>query len=66
MDSIKGKKPCAADGIILNDWLSAGGWKDMSAQLADESWQGPNGVNPPMFNLRACKTTLNPSVKGGH
>lgn len=31
IDSIKSKKPYAADGIILNEWLSAGGWTNMSA-----------------------------------
>lgn len=72
IDSIKAKKPYAADGIILNEWLSAGGWTDMSALPPDEFWRtlvadrGPNGVNPPTFYPRACKAALNQSVKGGH
>ena len=72
IDSIKKKKPYAADGIILNEWLSAGGWTDMSALPPDEFWRtlvadrGPNGVNPPTFYPRACKAALNQSVKGGH
>ncbi|CAF9918515.1 hypothetical protein IMSHALPRED_004328 [Imshaugia aleurites] len=72
IDSIKRKKPYAADGIILNEWLSAGGWTDMSALPPDEFWRtlvadrGPNGVNPPTFYPRACKSALNQSVKGGH
>ena len=72
IDSIKAKKPYAADGIILNEWLSAGGWRDMSALPPDEFWRtlvadrGPNGVNPPTFYPRACKAALNQSVRGGH
>lgn len=72
IDSIRTKKPYAADGIILNEWLSAGGWTDMSALPPDEFWRtlvadrGPNGVNPPTFYPRACKAALNQSVKGGH
>ena len=72
IDSIKQKKPYAADGIILNEWLSAGGWTDMSSLPPDEFWRtlvadrGPNGVNPPTFYPRACKAALNQSVKGGH
>ena len=72
IDSIKAKKPYAADGIILNEWLSAGGWTDLSALPPDEFWRtlvadrGPNGVNPPTFYPRACKAALNQSVKGGH
>lgn len=72
IDTIKRKKPYAADGIILNEWLSAGGWTDMSALPPDEFWRtlvadrGPNGVNPPTFYPRACKAALNQSVKGGH
>ena len=72
IDSIKTKKPYAADGIILNEWLSAGGWTDMSALPPDQFWRtlvadrGPNGVNPPAFYPRACKAALNQSVKGGH
>lgn len=52
IDIIKKKKPYAADGIILNEWLSAGGWTDMSALPPDEFWRtlvadrGPSGVNP--------------------
>ena len=72
IDSITKKKPYAADGIILNEWLSAGGWTDMSALPPDQFWRtlvadrGPNGVNPPTFYPRACKAALNQSVKGGH
>lgn len=72
VDSIKQKKTFAADGIILNEWLSAVGWTDWSALPPDEFWRtlvadrGPNGVNPPTFYLRACKAALNQSVKGGH
>ena len=72
IDSIKKKKPYAADGIILNEWLSAGGWTDMSALPPDEFWRtlvadrGPGGVNPPTFYPRACKAALNQSVRGGH
>ena len=72
IDSIKKKKPYAADGIILNEWLSAGGWTDMSALPPDEFWRtlvadrGPNSVNPPTFYPRACKAALNQSVRGGH
>ena len=72
IDSIKKKKPYAADGIILNEWLSDGGWTDRSALPPDEFWRtlvadrGPNGVNPPTFYPRACKAALNQSVKGGH
>ena len=72
IDRIKKKKPYAADGIILNEWLSAGGWTDMSALPPDEFWRtlvadrGPNSVNPPTFYPRACKAALNQSVRGGH
>ena len=72
IDSIKKKKPYAADGIILNEWLSDGGWTDRSALPPDAFWRtlvadrGPNGVNPPTFYPRACKAALNQSVRGGH
>ncbi|CAD6591406.1 MAG: hypothetical protein ASARMPRED_005377 [Alectoria sarmentosa] len=72
IDFIQRKKPYAADGIILNEWLSAGGWIDMSALPPDEFWRtlvadrGPNGVNPPTFYPRAFKAAWNQSVKGGH
>lgn len=72
IDSIKEKKPYAADGIILNEWLSTGGWTNMSALPPDEFWRtlvadrGPKGANPPTFYPRACKAALNQSVKGGH
>ncbi len=72
IDSIKLKKPYAADGIILNEWLVAGGWTDISSLPPDEFWRtlvadrGPNGVNPPRIYARACKAALNRTVKGGH
>lgn len=72
IDSIKERKPCAADGIIFREWLSAGGWTDMSALPPDEFWRtlvadrGRNGVNPPMLYPRACRAALKQSVKGGH
>ena len=72
IDSVKRKKPYAADGIILNEWLSDGGWTDKSALPPDEFWRtlvadrGPNGLNPPPFYPRACKAALNQSVKNGH
>ncbi|MCJ1451337.1 hypothetical protein MMC28_001673 [Mycoblastus sanguinarius] len=67
-----GKFPSAADGIILDKWLTAGGWSDTSALPPDPFWRtlvadrGPNGLNPPPFYPRACKAALNQSVKGGH
>ena len=72
VDSIKKKKPYAAEGIILNEWLSAGGWTDRSALPPDEFWRtlvadrGPNGTNPPTFYPRACRAALNQSIPGGH
>ena len=72
IDTIKTKKAYAADGIILNEWLTHGGWTDRSARPPDKFWRtlvadrGPNGLNPPSFYPRAFKAALNQSVKGGH
>ena len=72
IDTIKTKKAYAADGIILNEWLTHGGWTDRSARPPDKFWRtlvadrGPNGFNPPSFYPRAFKAALNQSVKGGH
>lgn len=68
VDVIIQKKPSAMEGIIPHSWLEAGGWKDSSAFPPDAFWRtivadrGPNGVNPPAFYPRACKTALNKSV----
>lgn len=72
IDTVSTKKPYAADGIIVNEWLAAGGWSDMSALPPYPFWRtlvadrGPNGTNPPTFYPRACKSALNQSVKRGH
>ncbi len=64
IDSIKQKQPYAFNGIIFNEWLTAGGWTDMSSLPPDEFWQtlvanrGPNGVNTPEYYSRACKAAL--------
>lgn len=72
IDGVKEKKPYAADGIILNEWLNAGDWTDDSVLPPEPFWRtlvadrGPNGLNPPTFYPRACKAARNQSVKGGH
>ena len=72
VDVITHKKPSAMEGIIPHSWLEAGGWKDRSALPPDRFWRtivadrGPNGINPPAFYPRACKTALNKSVQGSH
>ena len=72
IDTVAMKKPYAADGIILHEWLEAGDWSDMSALPPPPFWRtlcadrGPNGSNPPTFYPRACKSALNQSVKHGH
>ena len=72
IDTVGEKKPYAADGIILHEWLEAGDWSDMSALPPPPFWRtlcadrGPNGSNPPTFYPRACKSALNQSVKHGH
>lgn len=72
VDVIIQKKPSAMEGIIPHSWLEAGGWKDSSALPPDSFWRtivadrGPNGINPPAFYPRACKTALNKSVQGSH
>ena len=72
IDTIKTKKAYAADGIILNEWLTHGGWTDRSARPPDKFWRtlvadrGPNASNPPSFYPRAFMAALNQSVKGGH
>ena len=72
IDVVEQKKPYAADGIILHEWLEAGEWIDESALPPDPFWRtlvadrGPNGSNPPTFYPRACEAARNQSVKGGH
>ncbi len=72
IDLVSTKKPYAADGIIVNEWLAAGDWADDSILPPDQFWRtlvahrGPNGLNPPTYHQRACKTARNQSVKGGH
>lgn len=70
VDEIKCKKPTAMEAIIPHDWLDAGGWIDRSALPPDAFWRtlvadrGPNGLNPPSFYPRACKSALQQSVDG--
>ena len=72
IDEVRKKGPYAPDGIILNEWLEAGGWDDHTAEPPDQFWRtlvadrGPNGLNPPTFYPRACKAARNQSVKGSH
>ena len=72
IDEVHKKGPYAPDGIILNEWLAAGGWDDHTAEPPDQFWRtlvadrGPNGLNPPTFYPRACKAARNQSVKGSH
>ena len=72
IDEVRKKGPYAPDGIILNEWLAAGGWDDHTAEPPDQFWRtlvadrGPNGLNPPTFYPRACKAARNQSVKGSH
>ena len=72
VDEVHKKGPYAPDGIILNEWLAAGGWDDHTAEPPDQFWRtlvadrGPNGLNPPTFYPRACKAARNQSVKGSH
>ena len=72
VDTIETKRAYAADGIILKEWLTHGGWTDRSARPPDEFWRtlvadrGPNGLNPPSFYPIAFKAALNQSGKGGH
>ena len=72
IDEVHKKGPYAPDGIILNEWLAAGGWDDHTAEPPDQFWRtlvanrGPNGLNPPIFYPRACKAARNQTVKGSH
>lgn len=70
VDEIKEKMPTAMEAIIPYDWLDAGGWTDRSALPPDAFWRtlvadrGQNGLNPPSFYPRACKSALQQSVEG--
>lgn len=72
VDTVARKLPYAVDGIILNEWLAAGGWSNLSGMPPDSFWRtlvankGPDGSNPPTFYPRALKTAVNQSVDGGH
>ena len=72
IDHVRERRPYAADGIVLNEWLAAVGWSDQSQLPPDPFWRtlvadrGPKGLNPPTFYPRASKSALNQSVKGGH
>ena len=72
VDEVRKKGPYAPDGMILNEWLEAGGWDDHTKDPPDKFWRtlvadrGPNGLNAPRFYPRACKAARNQSVKGSH
>jgi hypothetical protein len=72
IDHVRENKTYAPDGIILHEWLLAGGWHDHTALPPDQFWRtlvadrGPNGLNPPKYYERACQAARNQSVKGSH
>ena len=72
IDEVRKKGPYAPDGIIINEWLAAGGWDDHTAEPPDQFWRtlvadrGPDGLYPPTFYPRACKAARNQSVRGSH
>lgn len=39
IDVVQEKRPYAVDGIILNEWLSVGGWTDQAALPPDPFWR---------------------------
>ena len=66
VDFIGERKQYSRDGLIPNEWLTTGGWNDLTAAPPAVFWKtlvanrGPEGKNCPLVYPRACKVLIPP------